>query len=131
MRCSGLVAEITEAVLVRAQRGESAACRELVRCYERPVFSFVARMLQPAHRASFTEDVAQETFLRVFRSLKNVSPQHSSPLSRWIMTIAANLAIDELCRNRPEQPSPNARDFLELGGRGPSKEDQERREIAL
>lgn len=93
--------ELDELTLKRAQRGDERACRELVRLYQRRVFALVGRMLGRA-RQSLVEDLAQETFLRVFRSLGAWSPDGPARLSTWILTIATRLTIDELQRKRPE-----------------------------
>lgn len=93
--------ELDELTLRRAQRGEQRACRELVSAYERRVFALLGRMLGRA-RAPLVEDLAQETFLRVFRALGAWTPDGPARLSTWILTIAARLALDELAKRRPE-----------------------------
>jgi RNA polymerase sigma-70 factor (ECF subfamily) len=90
--------ELDELTLRRAQRGEPAACRRLVETYQRAVFAILSRMLAPRGRRARVEDLAQETFLRVFRALPGFSPAGPARLSSWILTIATRLAIDELQR---------------------------------
>ena len=51
----------------RCLRGEPEATRELIARFEGDVFAVSLKMLRHRHDA---EDVAQEVFLRVFRSLK-------------------------------------------------------------
>jgi RNA polymerase sigma-70 factor (ECF subfamily) len=68
--------------------------------YQTRVFALVSRMLAGRGRAA-VEDVAQETFLAVFRQLATFDPAGSARLSTWILTIAARRAIDELRRKRP------------------------------
>ena len=89
--------ELDQVTLRRAQRGEDAACRALVERYERPVFALLHRVLGPGHRHR-VEDIAQETFLGVFRSLSGFAPLGPARLSTWILTIATRRAIDELRR---------------------------------
>src|SRR5438270_2065612 len=89
-------AELDELTLKRAQRGESAAFRRLVETYERGVFAILSRMLGPRGRRHRVEDLAQETFLRVYRALPGWVPDGPARLSSWILTIATRLAIDEL-----------------------------------
>jgi len=88
-------AELDELTLRRAQRGEPAACRALVERYQRPVFALLHRMMG-ATRRDRVEDLAQETFLSVFRSLGQFAPLGPARLSSWILTIASRRAIDEL-----------------------------------
>ncbi|HEU5057568.1 MAG TPA: sigma-70 family RNA polymerase sigma factor, partial [Kofleriaceae bacterium] len=90
-------AELDELTLRRAQRGEPAACRALVERYQRPVFALLHRMMGAARRDR-VEDLAQETFLSVFRSLGQFAPLGPARLSSWILTIASRRAIDDLRR---------------------------------
>ena len=122
--------ELDGVTLLRAQRGDEAACRRLVLYYQQGVLALIGRMLDPARRRTFVEDVAQETFLRVFRNLRRFSPEGPAPLSSWILTIAAHLAIDELRRRRPEQVTVDAPNALELPGGVLSDQGRQRREIA-
>jgi len=91
-------AELDEVTLRGAQRGEPSACRALVERYQRPVFGLLHRMLGPDRRDR-VEDLAQETFLHVFRSLAGFAPLGPARLSTWILTIASRRAIDELRRS--------------------------------
>lgn len=91
--------EIDDGTLARAQRGDASACRSLVVTYEARVFAVVGRTLGPRNAAK-VEDVAQDTFLRVFRSLSSFDPRGSARLSTWIITIALRLCFDELRRSK-------------------------------
>jgi RNA polymerase sigma-70 factor (ECF subfamily) len=94
-------AELDELTLVRAQRGEDAACRLLVATYQRRIFALLHRMLGPSGRGALVEDLAQETFLRAFRALAMFDRAGSARLSTWLLTIATRLALDELKKNVP------------------------------
>src|SRR5437879_4771185 len=74
-----------------AKRGHDAAFRELVRRYERPVFSLLYRMVRDR---ALAEDLAQETFIKVLNGLGSYNPQFR--FSSWIFKIANNAAIDQL-----------------------------------
>jgi len=74
-----------------AKRGHDAAFRELVRRYERPVFSLLYRMVRDRGLA---EDLAQETFIKVLNGIGSYNPQFR--FSSWIFKIANNAAIDQL-----------------------------------
>ena len=56
-------------------------------------------------RRDLVEDLAQETFLRVFKALPSFDRNGPARLSTWILTIATRRAIDELRRRRPQQTS--------------------------
>lgn len=79
----------------RCLSGEQRACRDLVRRYERPVYSVLMRVVRSAEDA---EDLVQETFVRVFRALDRYDPER--PFAAWVFTIASRLAIDHLRRRR-------------------------------
>jgi RNA polymerase sigma-70 factor (ECF subfamily) len=84
----------TDAELVAsALRGSQDAYRELLKRFERPVYSLVVRMTQDAATA---EDVAQEVFVKAFRRLDRYDPQWK--FSSWLFKIAHNTAIDHLRR---------------------------------
>jgi RNA polymerase sigma-70 factor (ECF subfamily) len=88
----------TDAELVAsALRGREEACRELVKRFERPVYTLLLRMVQNSATA---EDLAQEVFVKAFRRLDSYDPQWK--LSSWLFKIAHNTAIDHLRRGVPE-----------------------------
>lgn len=93
--------ELDELTLARAIRGDRDASRSLVELYQVRVFALVSRMVPGRGRAT-VEDLAQDTFLHVFRQLPTFQPAGPARLSTWILTIAARRAIDELRRQRPE-----------------------------
>jgi len=90
-------------VIRRCLAGDERAHRELMRRYERPVFSVALRMLRQREDA---EDVTQETFVRMFRALARYDP--ARPFSAWLFTITSRLAID-LLRRRKVRPVPLVR----------------------
>jgi len=90
--------ELDDVTLERARRGDRNAFRRLVERYERPVFALLGRMLYTSGQESLVEDLAQETFVRVFHGLAAFGADGRLNLSGWILTIAARLAIDELRR---------------------------------
>jgi RNA polymerase sigma-70 factor (ECF subfamily) len=93
--------ELGELMVRRAATGDAAACRLLVELYQHRVFALVSRMLATRPRAT-VEDIAQDTFLQVFKQLRGFDPQGPAKLSTWILTIAARRSIDELRRQRPQ-----------------------------
>ena len=88
----------TDAELVAsALRGAQDAYRELVKRFERPVYSLVLRMVQDPATA---EDLAQEVFVKAFRRLDSYDRQWK--FSSWLFKIAHNTTIDHLRRGVPE-----------------------------
>jgi RNA polymerase sigma-70 factor (ECF subfamily) len=86
--------ELVDQDVVRlAALGHEAAYRELIRRYERPVFSLIYRMVRDRELA---EDLAQETFIKVLNAIDSYRPEYK--FSSWIFKIANNAAIDQLRR---------------------------------
>lgn len=90
--------ELEHRLLLQAQQHKAAACAALVAHYEKPVFSLLWRMLSSQGKEDIVEDLAQETFLRVFRALPSFRIEGTARLSTWILTIATRLALNELRR---------------------------------
>ena len=89
-------------VVQQARAGSEPAYRELIRRYERPVFSLIYRMVRDRELA---EDLAQETFVKVLNALGSYRPEFK--FSSWIFKIANNAAIDHLRRRQLETLSVN------------------------
>ena len=79
-----------EKLIERLQRRDEAAFNELVRLYEAKVFHLVLRMIGDRGEA---EDVAQEVFITVFKSIDGF--RGDSKLSTWLYRVATNH-----CKNR-------------------------------
>lgn len=88
------LAEATDQeVVLLARAGREAAYRELIRRYERPVFSLIYRMVRDRELA---EDLSQETFVKALNAIDSYRPEFK--FSSWIFKIANNAAIDQLRR---------------------------------
>lgn len=88
-----LVSATDQEIVALAREGREAAYRELIRRYERPVFSLVLRMVRDRQLA---EDLAQETFIKALNAIGSYRPEFK--FSSWIFKIANNAAIDHLRR---------------------------------
>jgi RNA polymerase sigma-70 factor (ECF subfamily) len=82
-------------IVALARQGRDRAFRELVRRYERPVFSLIYRMVRDREAA---EDLAQDSFVKVLNHLDRYRPEFK--FSSWIFKIANNVAIDHLRRRQ-------------------------------
>jgi RNA polymerase sigma-70 factor (ECF subfamily) len=87
-------------VAALAKQGREDAFRELIRRYERPVFSLVFRMVRDRETA---EDLSQETFIKVLNNIDRYRPEFK--LSSWLFKIANNVTIDFLRRRQLETVS--------------------------
>ncbi len=80
-------------VVLEARAGRQSAYRELVRRYERPIFSLIYRMVRNREQA---EDLSQETFVKALNAIESYRPEYK--FSSWIFKIANNVSIDHLRR---------------------------------
>ena len=80
-----------------ALAGSQPAFQEIVRRYERPIFNLIARIVRDD---ALAEDVAQEAFLKAFRSLGSFDRDRK--FSSWIFRIGHNAGLDALRRRRAD-----------------------------
>ncbi len=84
--------QVTDEELVRAgRRGETEAFAEIVLRYKDRIYNLAYRMFGSREEA---EDIAQETFLHIFRALESFRVEER--FSPWIYRIATNLCLDRL-----------------------------------
>ena len=86
-------------MMLRVKAGDDSAFDYLVQKYRRAIISFMYRM---AHNSAAAEDLAQEVFLRVYRSRGNYEP--SAKFSTWLYRIATNLGVNFSRDTRHERP---------------------------
>ena len=92
-------ADADAALMLRVKRGDRAAFARLVEKYRQPLFNFIFRTLRDEAE---TEDVAQNTFLQVWKSRARY--QRTAKFSTWLFTIARNLCLNEI-RRRSRHPA--------------------------
>lgn len=86
-----------KALIKRCQRGDRQAFDELIRLY----YDYVSGFLRKAtENETLCEDLTQETFLKMIRSIERFDPGGSASFGTWLITIARNCYIDQLRRNR-------------------------------
>lgn len=97
---SGLLEAVeADAALVRAKSGDLAAFEAIVREHQSMVFSVAYHF---AGDRAAAEDVAQDVFLELFRSLAQIdSPAH---LASWLRRVASHRCIDRFRKRRFETP---------------------------
>jgi len=125
-------AELNGAELVRkAHAGDGIAWEEIVTAFSRRIFNLAYRFTSNVEAA---EDLTQEVFIRVYRSLDQYDPKQGD-LANWLMRLARNLIIDDY-RHRQRNPQNSMADavddhqyHLRAVGGGAHKE-LERREMA-
>jgi RNA polymerase sigma-70 factor (ECF subfamily) len=85
--------------MLRVKEGDDAAFDYLVQKYRRPLIGFMYRM---THNAATAEELAQEVFLRVYRSRTTYTAD--AKFSTWLYRIATNLAANHARDTRHERP---------------------------
>ena len=83
----------------RIRRGDFAAFEELIEIHQRSVIGTVAKMLGNPSEA---EDIAQQVFIRVWKSAVRYAPQ--AKFTTWLFTITRNLVFNEV-RRRQRKPT--------------------------
>ncbi|MDF2724716.1 MAG: sigW [Paenibacillus sp.] len=78
-----------------ARNGDRRAFNELVDLYKDKMFHLAYRML---HNVQESEDIVQETFLRVYTNLNRYD--ETQKFSTWIYRIGTNLCIDRLRKRK-------------------------------
>ena len=114
----------------RCRAGDGAAWEEIVQNYSRRIYNLAYRFTS---RADTAEDLTQEVFIRVYRSLEQYDPKQGD-LQNWLMRLARNLVIDDY-RKRQRAPQDEAADDLEdhkyhlRSAGGSAQREIERREL--
>jgi RNA polymerase sigma-70 factor (ECF subfamily) len=86
-------------LVARVQRGDTAAFDLLVRKYQHRVAAVISRYIRDW---SEVQDVAQDTFIRAYRAIKNF--RGDAQFSTWLHTIAVNTAKNHLAANNRRPP---------------------------
>lgn len=84
-------------LIVLCQKKDSRAFEELIKRHQRTVYALLYRL---APDWNDTADLAQEVFIRMWRSIGNL--RNPSAFRSWLSQIVTNLFYDEL-RKRPRQ----------------------------
>ena len=86
-------------VMLAVATGDEAGYNYLVTKYHRQIIHFLFRMV---HNEAIAEELAQEVFLRVYRSRESYRAE--AKFSTWLYRIATNLAVNHARDTRHERP---------------------------
>ena len=86
-------------LMLRVKEGDNEAFELLVELHQSAVIGTVAKMLGGASEA---EDIAQQVFIRIWKSAKRYQPQ--AKFTTWMFTITRNLVFNET-RRRKRKPT--------------------------
>ncbi len=114
MEISLSVTAVDELAIRRAKSGDLAALERIYRAYQGTVYSLARRICRTAEEA---EDVLQETFLEVCRSIRGFRGGGPGSLTAWIKRIAASKALIRIRYEKYREAEPLAEDGGPAGRR--------------
>lgn len=88
-----------QSLMRRFQKGDEQAFEVLLHKYQGPVLSLVRRYL--GSRSPAVDDVAQEVFIRIYRSKHTYEPK--AKVGTWIYRITVNTCLNEIRRLRADK----------------------------
>ncbi|MDQ6706973.1 MAG: RNA polymerase sigma factor [Acidobacteriota bacterium] len=106
-------------LMLRVKDGDGVSFALLLEKHRSPVVHFVYRMIQ---NYAVSEELAQEVFLRVYRSRATYEP--TAKFTTWLFRIAAHLALNWLRDGKNERGQERLDDD---SGEGPVRELQDRK----
>lgn len=90
--------ELDAELMLRVREGDSASFALLLERHRAPVVHFLYRMIQ---NQAVAEELAQEVFLRVYRSRASYAP--TAKFTTWLFRIATHLALNRIRDSRHEK----------------------------
>jgi RNA polymerase sigma-70 factor (ECF subfamily) len=107
---NGLRLDADAQLVERCLRGEDAAWEDLIKVHTRRVYAICYRFTGSDQEA---QDLTQEVFLRVFRTLRSFRSGEGS-FGVWMARLARNLLIDHYRRTRLERASESIEEQLPM-----------------
>jgi len=112
-------------LMLRVKEGDADSFARLLEKYRSPVIHFLYRMVQ---NQAMAEELAQEVFLRVYRSRTSYEP--TAKFTTWLFRIATHLALNSLRDGKHDRKQDRLDDdsadqrVLQLTDRHPNVEQQ-------
>lgn len=106
--------DASDAVLVREyMNGEESALEILIKRHQQRIHGFIFSKILDR---DITEDIFQDTFIKVIRTLKRGKYNEEGKFLPWVMRISHNLVIDHFRRNKrmPKFQSRNDFDIFDI-----------------
>lgn len=95
---AGATIERDAELMLRVREGDTQSFAVLLEKYRGPVIHFLQRMIL---NQAVAEELAQEVFLRVYRSRANYEP--TAKFTTWLLRIASHLALNHIRDGRHER----------------------------
>jgi RNA polymerase sigma factor (sigma-70 family) len=109
-----------ETLLAGLGSGDSDAAASFIRRFQGRVYGLAITIVGDAMAA---EEVAQETFTRAWQHAEAYDPRRAR-VSTWLLSIARNIAIDQIRMRRYEPVDPETFFSLELASNDPSPDER-------
>ncbi len=90
------------AIMLRVRDGDQIAFTYLIEKYQRPIVHFMFRMV---HNQAVAEELAQEVFLRIYRSRESYRAE--AKFTTWLYRIATNLGVNHARDHKHERAAQN------------------------
>lgn len=119
-------------LMLRVREGDTTSFALLLERHRNPVIHFLYRMVQ---NQAVAEELAQEVFLRVYRSRASYEP--TARFTTWLFRIATHLALNQIRDRRHEKGAESLDDepregmMRQLADRTPGAEERLVREARL
>jgi RNA polymerase sigma-70 factor (ECF subfamily) len=89
-------------IMLRVREGDDSGFEYLIQKYHRPMIHFMFRMV---HNQAVAEELAQEVFLRVYRSRQSYRAE--AKFTTWLYRIATNLGVNHARDTKYERAAQN------------------------
>jgi RNA polymerase sigma-70 factor (ECF subfamily) len=116
---SGSMLDLDAQLMLRVRDGDDESFRLLLEKHRMPVVHFVYRMVQDR---AISEELAQEVFLRVYRSRATYEP--TARFTTWLFRIATHVALNALRDGKNERKQESLDDTRD--GEMPAREVADR-----
>ena len=119
-------------LMLRVRAGDTASFTALLEKHRGPVVHFLYRMVQ---NQPVAEELAQEVFLRVYRSRESYEP--TAKFTTWLFRIATHLALNQIRDRKHERNQENLDEETvdgmtrQVADRGPNVEQSMVRDARL
>jgi RNA polymerase sigma-70 factor (ECF subfamily) len=111
---------VSDADISKTAEGDHLAFGRIVLRHQDRIFAYLGRMGLDSATA---EDIAQETFLRVWRHAGKYNPRLGG-LTTWILTIARNLALSRLSRPEHRAETSVSPETVEIASDTPTPDEE-------
>jgi RNA polymerase sigma factor (sigma-70 family) len=114
---AGALVHVDAEVISRCLNGDNPAWEEIVRLHTKRVYNFCYRFTGSWDDA---EDLTQEVFMRVYKTLKSYKAQEGS-FSTWLMSVTRNLLVDHYRKHKKEAGDVALEEVFETVENNPSR----------